>query len=102
MHLAQGLNRAATINPRGTATVFGDRRRSWAEVADRVARLAGGLTRLGVARGDRVAVLALNGDRYFEALFAVPAAGAALVPINTRLAPPEIAHILSGAKSTMA
>jgi long-chain acyl-CoA synthetase len=103
MHLAQGLNRAATINPRGTATVFGDRRRSWAEVADRVARLAGGLTRLGVARGDRVAVLALNGDRYFEALFAVPAAGAALVPINTRLAPPEIAHVLedSGAKALL-
>ena len=48
----------------------------------------------------RVAVLALNSDRYFEALFAIPAAGAIIVPINTRLAAAEIAYILEdgGAK----
>src|SRR5215211_3974973 len=101
MQLAQGLNRAATVNPAGPATILGDRRRCWAESAARVARLAGGLGTLGIGRGDRVAILALNSDRYFELLFAVPMAGAVLVPVNTRLAPPEIAHILrdSGAKA---
>ena len=103
MYLVQGLNRAATVNPSGLATVFRDRRRNWAESAARIFRLAGGLSALGIDKGDRVAILALNSDRYFEALFAVPAAGAAIVPINTRLAPPEIAFILedSGAKALL-
>jgi long-chain acyl-CoA synthetase len=101
MQLAQALSRAATINPSGTATVFRERRRGWTEASDRIRHLAGGLARLGVGKGDRVAVLALNGDRYFELLFAVPMAGAVLVPVNTRLAPPEIAFILedSGARA---
>jgi len=62
-----------------------------AETEDRIARLAGGLRRCGLAKGDRAAILALNSDRYFEYLFAVPAAGGITVPLNTRLAPPEIA-----------
>ncbi|HVC54447.1 MAG TPA: long-chain fatty acid--CoA ligase [Stellaceae bacterium] len=100
MYLSQGLNRAATINPTASATIFGDRRRSWAETRDRVCRIADGLGRLGLTRGDRVAVLALNSDRYFEAFFAVPSLGAIIVPLNTRLAPAEISYILedSGAK----
>jgi long-chain acyl-CoA synthetase len=103
VYLAQGLNRAVTINPSGTASVFRERRRSWAETANRVARAAGGLSRMGLRKGDRVAILALNSDRYFETLFALPAAGIILVPINTRLAPPEIAYILedSGAKALL-
>jgi len=100
MHLTQGLNRAATINPSGIATIFRDRRRTWAQTADRITRLASGLARLGVSKGDRVAIIALNSDRYFETLFAVPALGAIIVPLNTRLAPPEIAFMLrdSGTK----
>jgi long-chain acyl-CoA synthetase len=90
MFLAQTLNRAATINASGTATIFRDRRHVWGETADRTARLAGGLSRLGLAKGDRAAILALNSDLYFETLFAVPMAGAIIVPINTRLAPPEM------------
>jgi long-chain acyl-CoA synthetase len=100
MHLTQGLRRAAQLRPAGLATRDGGVSRCWREVVDRVARFAGALQGLGLARGDRVAILALNGARYFEALFAVPWAGGAAVPINTRLAPPEIAYILadSGAR----
>jgi long-chain acyl-CoA synthetase len=100
MQLTQGLNRAVTVNPSGIATIFRDRRRTWAQTADRISRIAGGLARLGVGKGDRVAIIALNSDRYFETLFAVPALGAIIVPLNTRLAPPEIAFMLedSGAK----
>src|SRR5215470_5160682 len=101
MRVGQGLRRAAQIKPNGTATIFAGRRRTWREVQDRVARLAGGLVRAGLSKGGRVAILSLNSDRYFEYLLAVPMAGGALVPINIRLAPPEIRYILedSGAES---
>ncbi len=100
MYLAQGLNRATTINPSGIASIFRDRRRPWAETSERIARIAGGLSQLGLAKGDRAAILALNSDRYLETLFAIPTAGAVIVPINIRLALPEIAYVLqdSGAK----
>src|SRR6516225_9540528 len=100
MYLTQGLRRAAQIHPQEQSTVFGDRRRIWSETADRVARVAGGLKEAGVEPGDRVAVLALNSDRYFELMYAIPWLGAAMVPVNTRLATPEVRYILedSGAR----
>ena len=94
MRLVQALQRAASVNADGLATVDGDRRRTWAQVRDRVRRLAAGLVGLGVRPGDRVAILAHNCDFYFEAYFAVLWAGAVLTPLNTRLAPPELAFQL--------
>src|SRR5260221_4400191 len=93
--LTQGLRRAVQIKPNGLATAYASRRRSWHQTLDRVARVAGALSALGVHRGDRVAILALNSDRYFELMYAIPWIGAAMVPINTRLAAPEIEYILS-------
>ena len=93
-YLTQPLKRAAQINPNGTATIDGACRRTWSEVRDRVARAAGMLRALGIEDGDRVAILASGSDRYFELHFAIPWAGAAIVPLNTRLAALEIAHIL--------
>ncbi len=93
--LTQGLRRAVQIKPNGPATAFASRRRTWHQTQDRVARVAGALSALGVHRGDRVAILALNSDRYFELMYAIPWIGAAMVPINTRLAAPEIEYILA-------
>src|SRR6516225_8306926 len=100
MYLTQGLRRAAQIRPQEQSTVFRARRRIWSETADRVARIAGGLAEAGVRPGDRVAILALNSDRYFELMYAIPWLGAAMVPVNTRLATPEVRYILedSGAR----
>lgn len=97
MRLTQALARAASVNPDGPATIDGPRRRSWREVAERVARLAAGLRSLGAAPGERVAILAHNCDAYFEAYFAVLWAGAVLTPLNTRLAPKELAFQLRDA-----
>ncbi len=94
MDVGQSLRRAAQINPGGISVVFGNRRRSWAETALRVARLAGGLRRIGFAPGDRAAILALNSDRYFEYNIAVPSLGGLIVPLNIRLAARELADIL--------
>ena len=55
---------------------------------------ARGIAALDIGYGDRVALLALNSDRYFELEFALPWAGAAMVPVNTRLSPAEVAHVL--------
>ena len=76
---------------------------SYPEFAARVNRLASALRRLGVERGDRVAVLLPNIPPMLEAHFGVPLAGGVLVAINTRLASDEIAYILehSGAKALL-
>ena len=99
MHLTQGLKRNAQIYADTLATHDGERSQTWRECEDRVARIAGGLRRMGVSDGERVAVLALNSDHYFEYFFAVPWAGGVFVPINICLAPPEIAYWLNDSGS---
>lgn len=89
MNVTHGLRRALQVNPNGLATVCSQRRRTWRELGERVARLAGGLRARGVADGDRVAVLSLNSDRYLELYLAVAWAGAVIVPLNIRWSAPE-------------
>src|SRR5262245_65879458 len=93
--LTQGLRRAVQTKPDGIATHFSGRARTWQQSMERISRVAGALSALGVRRGDRVAILALNSDRYLELMYAIPWIGAVMVPINTRLAAPEIAYILA-------
>jgi len=93
--LTQGLRRAVQTRPNGIATSFAGRRRTWQQSSDRISRVAGALSALGVRRGDRVAILALNSDRYLELMYALPWMGAVMVPLNTRLAAPEIEYILN-------
>ncbi len=84
MYLTQPLHRAVIHHPQRIAVRFGQRQATFAEFADRVARLAAALQALGVQTGDRVAILALNSDRYLEYMMAVPWAGAVLNPCNIR------------------
>jgi long-chain acyl-CoA synthetase len=90
MNVTHGLRRALQINAGAIALRFGDRRRTWAEIGDRVARCAGALRAMDVAAGDRVAVLMLNQDRYLELYLAIAWAGAVIVPVNIRWSPAEI------------
>jgi long-chain acyl-CoA synthetase len=94
MYLTQGLHRALQNHPDKTATIFGERAQSFSQLAERVARLAGALATLGVGAGDRVAMLALNADRYLEYFQAVWWAGAVANPVNTRWSVQEIAYSL--------
>src|SRR4051812_36729569 len=94
MQLTRCVHRAVRQTPDLPATIFGDRVRTWAQSADRVARLAAALKDLGVGTGDRVGLLALNSDIYHEFLLAVPWADAVVTPINTRWSPTEIAFAL--------
>ncbi|GAA1331596.1 AMP-binding protein [Pseudonocardia xinjiangensis] len=94
MELTQALHRAVQQIPNRPATILGERTRTWAESADRVARLAGLLRGLGVQPEDRVAILSANSDIYHEFMLAACWAGAAFVPVNTRWAVSEIAFSL--------
>lgn len=95
MYLTQAMKRVMQLEGRNTATICNGRVHSWNECGERVARLAGALRKMGVGNGERVAVLALNSDRYYEYFYAVPWAGGVFVPINIRLAPPEVAFWLN-------
>ncbi len=81
-------------NPAKTALIdlASDRRFSYGELDQRVSRLAGHLRdALKVARGDRVAVLALNTTDTMEVQFACFRLGAVFLPLNNRLTVPELA-----------
>ncbi|SDH71656.1 AMP-binding protein [Nonomuraea jiangxiensis] len=92
------LERAATVFAARPAVVDGELSLTYAELWERVRRLAGGLARAGVRPGDWVAVLAANGHLLLESTFGVPAAGAVMVPLNIRLSPGELAYILDHAE----
>jgi acyl-CoA synthetase (AMP-forming)/AMP-acid ligase II len=94
------LCRSVAVFPDRVAIVDGDRRWTYREFADRCDRLRGALARLAVGPLDRVAALCANSHVMLEMHHAVPAHGAVLVPMNTRLAPDEMAYIVehSGAR----
>src|SRR5215831_17733339 len=85
------IARRARRTPDRVAVLHGDDRLTYAQLHDRVTRLAHGLRGLGVRRGDRVAYLGPNHPAFLETLFAAGTLGAILVPLNARLAVPELA-----------
>ena len=95
--LSDALRRAAKLFGDDERVLDGATRLTYKEVLSRCRGVAGGLARLGVRRGDRVATLLENGHRYLETYFAIPGSGAVLVPLNNRHAVPEHRYILEDA-----
>jgi fatty-acyl-CoA synthase len=93
------LARSAVVHADRPAWRAGAQRFTYAELADRSARLAGALAAMGVEPGDRVSVLAPNTNLALEAHFGVPWAGAVLNALNTRLSAGELATIVGHAGS---
>jgi fatty-acyl-CoA synthase len=90
--------RAVQLYGSKVGVVDGERRFTYAELGQRTDRLAHGLLGLGLARGDRVAVLAFNSHPLLEAYFGVVEAGGILLPLNIRLSPAELARIIDHAE----
>jgi len=88
------LRRSATVFADRVAVIDGERRFTYSEFYDRVQRLAGVLRALGVATGERVAVLAPNTHVLLEAHYGVPLAGAVLVALNQRLTANDLAYVI--------
>src|SRR5262245_54895021 len=98
MDLSDLIDRNAAFTPGKTAVRFHGQAITYAGFAARIASMARGLkARLGVGRGDRVAILAANHPDYLVLLYACARLGAMLVPINWRLAVAEQMFILQDA-----
>jgi fatty-acyl-CoA synthase len=87
--------RRARMSPDRVAVIHGDRSLTYRQLHERATRVAHVLTGLGVSSGDRVAYLGPNEPAFLETLFGTGLAGGIFVPLNTRLAPPELAYILA-------
>ncbi len=86
--------RRARMSPGRTAFVFAGRSVSYADVHERATRLASRMRETGIRPGDRVAYLGPNHVAFAETMFATHMLGGVLVPLNFRLAAPEIAYML--------
>jgi len=95
--LDRAIEKNAAFAPAKTAIRFEGAQTSYAALSERIARAAGALAALGVGRGDRVAHLGLNAPDMLVLLYACARTGAMLVPINWRLATPEMAYIVGHA-----
>lgn len=89
------LSRAVEFFPDRPALIDGDIRLNYRELGERVNRLANALIALGLERGDRVAILDWNSHRYAEAYYACAVAGLTFLPLNSRLAAPELEYIFN-------
>lgn len=95
MNTSEFLAISAAIVPYREALVFEDRRTTFGTLHDRVSRLAEGIARLGVAPGDRVAILQVNTDQYIETYFATAMLDAVFVPMNFRSRADELTYMLN-------
>jgi acyl-CoA synthetase (AMP-forming)/AMP-acid ligase II len=93
--------RVGIIDEPGTRDSLGEV--TWGEVARRARAYGAGLDALGIAPGERVAVVSHNAARLQELLFAAPYHGRILVPVNFRLHPDEVRYIVehSGASAVL-
>jgi acyl-CoA synthetase (AMP-forming)/AMP-acid ligase II len=93
------LSIASAICPEKCAIVFEGCRRSFAELNERVNRLGSALMKLGVEKGDRVAMLQVNTSQCVEVYFAVAKIGAIYVPLNFRAKGAELTYMLNSSES---
>jgi acyl-CoA synthetase (AMP-forming)/AMP-acid ligase II len=93
------LEHHATRTPDKAITVFEGNATTYGEMAGQAAALAGGLRARGIGRGDVVGLLSYNRPEFLETLFAANYLGAIAMPINWRLAPPEVRYILQHSRA---
>src|SRR2546421_2680328 len=95
------LDAAAEDHPNSTATIFFNRKRSYKSISDAAWQFANGLRRLGVKKGDRVALVLPNSPQFVVAFYGALRAGAILVPCNPLYTPPELQHQLADSGATV-
>ena len=88
-HLDAMFRATVSARPWADAVVLGDRRVSYASLAEQVDRIASNLAALGIAAGDRVALSLVNRLEFLPLLLACARLGAISVPLNVRMRRPE-------------
>ena len=101
MNTTELLTIAEAIVPDRTAMIFDGREFSYAQISQRVNRLANALAELGVHPGDRVATMQVNSHRSIETYFAAAQLDATYVPLNFRAKTDELHQMLSIAEPTV-
>jgi acyl-CoA synthetase (AMP-forming)/AMP-acid ligase II len=99
INIGDFLTRRSRLTPDREGLVCEGVRRTYKDLNDRANRLANAMTALGIGHGDRVSILAFNEPEYYDMYFGLGKIGATLVPVNYRLAGPEIQYILSDCES---
>jgi long-chain acyl-CoA synthetase len=95
LDLRHTLRRPVRMSPKEPAACCGDLTLTYEQFYERVSRLANGLLSLGLEKGDRVAVLALNCHRFLELYYGTMFSGLVIVPLNVRWGAKEFAFALS-------
>ncbi|MBU2499572.1 MAG: long-chain-fatty-acid--CoA ligase [Proteobacteria bacterium] len=93
MPMGDIIRRSAKRSPKKAALIFGNESLSYEELNTRINRLAGSLLRMGLKKGDRIAVLLHNGPEFFEIYYASAKIGGIFVPINNLLKKNELKEI---------
>ena len=91
------MGRAARYYPERPALCVSEDRLNFRDLHSRVKRLAAAFNRRGFGPGDRLALLLPNGSDYIQLVYACSWLGVIAVPINTRLSPSEVDHVLTDA-----
>ena len=99
VRVADVIRRHAARQPEAVALRHGERELGYGELDERSNRLAQALLARGVGAGTRVAYLDRSSPEVLELLFAASKVGAVLVPLNWRLATPELAAVLADAQA---
>ena len=100
-HWVNHIARHAHAKPGAAYLRFEGRTVTWAQIHERVAVIAAALRERGIRAGDRVAIMMTNRPEFLETMFAANALGAIVVPVNFRLAPGEIAFILTDSGASL-
>jgi acyl-CoA synthetase (AMP-forming)/AMP-acid ligase II len=100
-NLSEGIHANARWHPDRLAVTDTDQHLSWAELDERVDRVAQGLHALGIGRGDRVAFVGRNGLSFYELYFGLARIGAVVAPLNWRMSAGEIAGLLVDAQAKL-
>lgn len=91
----------AAQRPDATAFEFEGRSTSFVQLEAHTNQVANALIAAGIGPGQRIAYVGKNSDHYFELLLGAAKAGVVMVPIGWRLAPPEIAFIVTNAEAKL-
>ncbi len=95
INIGDFLARRAMLSPRREALVCEGQRYTFDDLNQRANRAAHAMKKIGVRPGDRVGVLSLNSVEYFDLFFGLAKTGSIMVPLNYRLAPPELESIFN-------
>jgi len=99
MDLGGFLARNSRRHPQKEALIFEERRYTYAELNAAVNSLANGMKELGICKGDKVSIIMQNSDKFVIAYYAILKLGAVVVPLNYRLAAPEVEYVLNDSDS---